>query len=185
MSKIEKYMFVSDIHGNINVFEEVIDIFNKENADKLVFLGDTGAGYYDEENNQKIADVLNSMKNKVELIRGNCDSSDFEDLIDFEIFDDDILYINGKFVSIAHGHRYNMNRLPPNCGDIFIQGHTHVPMLVESGGRILANPGSPSRPRGIGIKCYILIDEKRIALKSFSGEILKEIFFEKFTNNML
>ena len=179
MSKIEKYMFASDIHGNINVFKEIIEIFNKENADKLVLLGDIGAGYYDEENNKKIADILNSMKNKVELIRGNCDSSDFEDLIDFEIFDDDTLYINGKFVSIAHGHRYNTYRLPPNCGEIFIQGHTHIPMLVESLGRILANPGSPSRPRGMNLKCYILIDEKSIKLKSFSGEVLKEIHLDK------
>ena len=177
MDKPQKYMFVSDIHGNIKIFEEIIEIYNKEEADKLIFLGDIGAGYFDEENNQMIADIINSMGNKVELIRGNCDSSDFEDLIKQEIFDDDILYINGKFVSIAHGHKYNTYRLPPNCGDIFIQGHTHVPMLVESGGRILANPGSPSRPRGMNLKCYIIIDEKSISLKSFSGETLKSIDF--------
>ncbi len=177
MSNTQKYIFVSDIHGNINVFEEIIEIFYKDNADKLIFLGDTGAGYYDEENNQKIADVLNEMQDKIELIRGNCDTSDFEELLDFEIFDDDILYINDKFVSIAHGHRYNAYSLPPNCGEIFIQGHTHIPMLVESGGRILANPGSPSRPRGMNLKCYLIIDEKGIYLKSFGGEVLKEIKF--------
>ena len=134
-------------------------------------------GYYDEENNQIISDVLNSMQNKVEVIRGNCDSFDFEELLDFEVFDDDTLYVNGKFVSIAHGHRYNMYRLPPNCGDIFIQGHTHIPTLVESGGKILANPGSPTRPRGMGIKCYILIDKEGIKLKSFNEEVLKQIIF--------
>lgn len=177
MAKTQKYMFVADIHGNIQTFEEIIEIFKKEEADKLVFLGDTGAGYFNEENNQMIANIINSMGNKVELIRGNCDSSDFEDLIKQEIFDDDILYINGKFVSIAHGHKYNTYRLPPNCGDIFIQGHTHIPTLVESGGRILANPGSPSRPRGMNLKCYIIIDEKGIKLKSFNEEILKSIDF--------
>jgi len=177
MSKIEKYMFISDIHGDWDIFKNCIDIFEKEQANKLVFLGDTSAGYYNEENNQKMAEIINEMGNKVELIRGNCDSSDFEELINAEIFDDDILYINGKFVSITHGHRYNSYRLPPNCGDIFIQGHTHVPMLVESGGRILANPGSPSRPRGMDIKCYIIIVENKIQLKSFNGEILKEISF--------
>jgi len=177
MLKIEKYMFVSDIHGDWDIFKNCIDIFEKEQANKLVFLGDTSAGYYNEENNQKMAEIINEMGNKVELIRGNCDSSDFEELINAEIFDDDILYINGKFVSITHGHRYNSYMLPPNCGDIFIQGHTHVPMLVESGGRILANPGSPSRPRGMDIKCYIIIVENKIQLKSFNGEILKEISF--------
>lgn len=168
-------MFVADIHGNLEIFQKCIEIFNKEKADKIVFLGDTGAGYYNEENNQKIAEILNSMKEKVEVIRGNCDSSDFEDLLEFEVFDDDILYINGKFVSVEHGHRYNAYNLPPNCGDIIIQGHTHVPMLVKSGGRILANPGSPTRPRGTDLKCYIIIDEKNIELKNFEQEILSNI----------
>ena len=179
MVKPQKYMFISDIHGNIDIFNEIMEIFKKEEADKIIILGDTSAGYYDEENNQKIADVINSMGKRVEVLRGNCDSSDFENLLKEEMYDDDILYINDKFISIAHGHRYNSFRLPPNCGDIFIQGHTHIPMLIESEGRILANPGSPSRPRGMSIKCYIIVDEKSIKLKSFSGEILKEIRFEK------
>ena len=177
MDKPQKYMFVSDIHGNLDIFNEIIKIFNKEEADKLVFLGDTGAGYYDEENNQKIAEVLNSMGKKVELIRGNCDKSDFEDLLDFNIYNDDTLYINGKFVTITHGHIYGSYCLPEYCGEIFIQGHTHVPILEKQGQYILANPGSPSRPRGMNIKCYIIIDEKSIKLKSFSGEILKNIDF--------
>ncbi len=117
------------------------------------------------------------MSNSVEVIRGNCDTSNFEDLLEFEMFDDDVLYINGKFVSITHGHLYNSYHLPPNCGDIFIQGHTHVPMLIESGGRILANPGSPTRPRGSDLKCYLIIDEASIKLKSLNGTIINEIFF--------
>ena len=82
MEKAQKYMFVSDIHGDLEIFEEIIEIFNKEKADCLVILGDTSAGYYNEENNKEIADVLNSMGNKVELIRGNCDSYDFEELLE-------------------------------------------------------------------------------------------------------
>lgn len=115
------------------------------------------------------------MKKKVEVIRGNCDTGDFEDLLEFEMFDDDTLYINEKFISIAHGHRYNSYNLPPNCGDIFIQGHTHIPILIKSQGIIIANPGSPSRPRGSDLKCYILIDEKSIYLKSLDGVIINEI----------
>lgn len=177
MAKTQKYMFVADIHGNIDVFNEIIEIFNKEEADKLVFLGDTGASYYDEENNRAIADILNEMGNKVELIRGNCDRSNFEDLLEFVLYDDDTLYINGKFVTITHGHLNGNYYLPEYCGEIYIQGHTHVPVLEKQGSYILANPGSPSRPRGMNIKCYIIIDEKSISLKSFSGETLKNIDF--------
>ncbi|MBQ9267850.1 MAG: YfcE family phosphodiesterase [Clostridia bacterium] len=171
-----KYVFVSDIHGNIEKLEECIAAFERENADKLVVLGDTAVSNY-EDDNFFIAEILNGMKNKVEVIRGNCDTSDFEDKLNFEIFDDDILYVNGKFVSITHGHVYNFYHLPPNCGDIFIQGHTHVPMLVKQEGRILANPGSVSRPRGCDLRCYILITEDAIMLKTLGGSVIKK---EKF-----
>lgn len=168
-----KYIFVSDIHGSVERLEECIEIFEKEKADKLVILGDTSASYY-EGDNCTIAEVLNSIKDKVEVIRGNCDTSDFEENLDFEIFDDDTLYVNGKFVTITHGHMHNCYNLPPNCGDVFIQGHTHVAMLIKQGGRILANPGSVTRPRGSDLRCYILIDEEYIYLKALNGSLIKK-----------
>jgi putative phosphoesterase len=176
-----KYMFISDLHGNLENLEKYIEIFEQKNVDKLVILGDTSGGYYDDKD-YYIAEILNNMKGKVEVMRGNCDTIDFEEMLEFEVFDDDILPIvtkNGeyKFISITHGHLYNYNHLPPNCGDIFIQGHTHVPMLLESGGRILANPGSPTRPRGSNLKCYILVDEEAIYLISIDGEIIKQMNF--------
>ena len=192
-----KYMFVSDIHGNLENLEKIIEIFEKEEADKLIILGDTSGGYYDDTNYQ-IATILNDMKKKVEVIRGNCDSAEFEDMLEFEMYDDDILYIKKSAasnmlsdeksfldeneakeeyitISISHGHIYNYLHLPPNCGDIFIQGHTHVPQLFKSGGRILANPGSPTRLRATDLKCYITVDEKEVLLKSFTGEIINKI----------
>ena len=170
-----KYMFISDIHGNTEMLQKCLEIFEKEKADKLIILGDTSGGYYNDDQNYYIAEVLNELGNRVEIIRGNCDSSDFEEKIENEIFDDDILFIKDKMITFTHGHRYNTSYLPPNCGDIFIQGHTHVPMLLESGGRILANPGSVGRPRGSDFRGYIIIDEESIRLKSISGETVKEI----------
>lgn len=171
-----KYIFVSDIHGNIDKLQDAIEIIKKENADKLVILGDT-ASNIDKEDNKVIAQMLNDIKNKVVVIRGNCDTRDFEENLGFEIFDMDNLYINGKFVSITHGHYYNCYNLPFNCGEIFIQGHTHIPMLVKENGKILANPGSLSRPRGVDLRCYIVIDEFKISLKTINGDIIKEIVF--------
>ena len=171
-----KYMFVSDIHGNVDRFNEVIDIFKNEKADKLVILGDTSAAM-SKSDNEQISEILNNMKGKIEVIRGNCDTRDFEELLDFEIFDMDNLYVNGKVVSITHGHYYNCYNLPYNCGDIFIQGHTHIPMLLKSNEKILANPGSISRPRGTDLRCYIIIDEEKIYLKILEGNTVKEIDF--------
>lgn len=173
-----KYIFASDIHGNVESMNIIMNAYKKENADKLVLLGDTAASM-DKEANQEIAQILNNMKGNVEVIRGNCDTIAFEEMLNFEIYDMDMLYINGKFVTITHGHYYNTLELPPNCGEIFIQGHTHVPMLQRQNEKILANPGSITRPRGTNLRCYILIDEREISLKTIDGKIVKVIEFSK------
>ena len=172
-------MFISDIHGNIEYLEKYIEIFEKMKYDKLLFLGDTSGGYYSDKD-YFIAEIINNMKNKVEIIRGNCDSYEFEDMLEFEAFDDDTLPLltksgEYKFITVTHGHLYNYNHLPPNCGDVFIQGHTHSPLLIESGGRIMANPGSAVRPRGENIKCYVLVDEEAVSLITIEGEVVKKI----------
>lgn len=209
-----KYMFIADVHGNIESLEKCIEIFNAVEANKLIILGDVSGS---SSNNDYIAKKLNDMKEKVEIIRGNCDSQDFEDKLDFDIFDDDMFFIkkkkygkvddlvllNGKdiplsdyqdwfnkesedvkledlqkgyiTISVSHGHIYNYHNLPPNCGDIFIQGHTHIAQLVESEGRIFANPGSVTRPRGVELRCYILVDEESIRLLSLDGKLVNEI----------
>lgn len=171
-----KYMFVSDIHGNVDRFNEVLEIFKNEKADKLVILGDTSASM-SKSDNEQIAESLNSMKSKVEVIRGNCDTRDFEELLEFEIFDMDNLYVNRKIVSITHGHYYNFYNLPYNCGEIFIQGHTHIPVLQQVKDKIMANPGSLSRPRGTDLRCYIIIYEEKIVLKTLDNKLVKEIKF--------
>ena len=169
-----KYLFASDIHGSIEKLERVLEAFKREEADKLVLLGDTSSSDSNSDN-WLIAETLNKIKNKVELIRGNCDRYEFEELLEFEIYDIDNLYINGKFVTITHGHYYNMYELPSNCGDIFIQGHTHIPALERRGDKILANPGSVTRPRGVDLRCYILINEEKISIKTLEGKIVKTL----------
>ena len=168
------YMFVSDIHGNVERLEEIIEIMNKENANKLVILGDT-ASHVDDGINERLAELLNNMKDKIEVIRGNCDTRRFEEKLEFEMFDMDNLYANGRFVTITHGHYYNCYQLPANCGEIFIQGHTHVPMLQKLNGKILANPGSVTKPRGVYLRCYIIINEEKIMIKTLEGKLVKEI----------
>lgn len=169
-----KYLFASDIHGSIDKFEKVLEAFEREGADKLVLLGDTSSSDSNSDN-WLIADALNKIKSKVEIIRGNCDRYEFEELLEFEIYDIDNLYINGKFVTITHGHYYNMYELPSNCGEIFIQGHTHVPVLEKRGEKIVANPGSVSRPRGVDLRCYLVIDEENVSLKTLEGKIVKTL----------
>ncbi len=58
-------------------------------------------------------------------------------------------------------------------GDIFLFGHTHVGQIEKIEDRIVANPGSISKPRGGSKKSYLIIDEGKIELKTLSGETIK------------
>lgn len=176
-----KYIFVSDIHGNVEGLNIIVNKCKEENVNKLIILGDTAASV-DREDNIKLADILNELKDKVEVIRGNCDTIEFEDLLNFQIFDIDTLYVNNKFVTVTHGHYYNCWELPSNCGEIFIQGHTHIPMLKKENGRILANPGSITRPRGCDLRCYLFLDEEKVSLKTLDGKLVKEIKCDSVDN---
>ena len=170
-----KYIFASDIHGNVEILEKIVNLLNEEQADKLILLGDTSA--YNLEDNIKIADVLNSVKSKLEIIIGNCDNMMLEDRLELPTYDIDNLYLGKNVITITHGHKYNMYDLPPFCGNIFVQGHTHVPIIKKEKGIIIANPGSPTRPRGSNLRCYIVITEENIILKSLDGKIIEEVIF--------
>ena len=61
------------------------------------------------------------------------------------------------------------------CGDIFLFGHTHVGTIEKIGSKIIANPGSISKPRGGTNKSYIVIDETKIELKTLPGDTLKSL----------
>ncbi|MDO4963519.1 MAG: metallophosphoesterase, partial [bacterium] len=67
-----KYMVISDIHGDIYALDKVLDIYVKESCSKLLILGDLfsyNSSYHD----SFIIDRLNSMKNNIICVRGNCD----------------------------------------------------------------------------------------------------------------
>ena len=104
-------MFVSDIHGNVEVLEELIQIFEEEKADKLIMLGDTSAS--NQTDNEAIASILNQMAAKIEVILGNCDNLMLEDRLDVPMYDIDNLNLGDNTITITHGHRYNMYDLPP------------------------------------------------------------------------
>ena len=169
-----KYMFISDIHGKVELLEKCMKIFEDEKADKLIILGDTSSST-DNIVNREIANILNSNKNKIEVIRGNCDTYDFENMLDFPMFDMDNLYLDKIIITITHGHYYNCYELPSNCGEIFIQGHTHIPILKKQNDKILANPGSIGRPRGVDLRCYIIADNEKISLKTLEGKDVKTL----------
>lgn len=166
-----KVMCISDIHGNIECLNKAIERYKEENAQKLIILGDFSS-YYFSSSDFEVAEILNNMAGSIIAVKGNCDSTQIDELFHFGLGFLKTIDINSKKVTITHGHIYNRNNLPENCGEIFLSGHTHVGSLEKIGDKIIANPGSISRPRGGTKKSYIIIDEEKIELKALNGEII-------------
>ncbi|MBP3284617.1 MAG: YfcE family phosphodiesterase [Clostridia bacterium] len=169
-----KIMVISDIHGVIEYLKEAIECYRFEKADKLVILGDF-LSYYGTSEDQEVCDLLNSMASEIVAVEGNCDRGG-DEFFSFELPVLNRLYVNGVIVTMSHGHLYNAMNLPSNCGPVFLQGHTHVPLLEKRRDTIVANPGSISRPRGVDLRCYLLLDEEnKIWLKTLNGKIVKSL----------
>lgn len=172
-----KVMCISDIHGSIDNLKRAIERFKEENAEKLLILGDFSSYYYSS-TDFEVAETLNNMASAIIAVKGNCDNSYIDELFHFGLGYLKTIDINGIKVTLTHGHIYNPNNLPENCGDIFLSGHTHVAMLEKIGEKIIANPGSISKPRGGTKKSYIIINEENIELKSLDGKLIKSLKIE-------
>ena len=167
-----KVMCISDIHGNIECLKQTIEKYKEENAEKLIILGDFSS-YYFSSSDFEVAEILNNMAGSIIAVKGNCDSTQADELFNFGLGYLKTIEVNCIKVTLTHGHIYNRNNLPENCGEIFLSGHTHVGMIEKIGDKIIANPGSISKPRGGTQKSYIIIDDKNIYLKTLSGETIK------------
>lgn len=172
-----KVVVISDIHGGIEYLKEAIECYRFEKADKLVILGDF-LSYYSTAEDDEVCDLLNSIASEIVAVEGNCDRGS-DEIFKFDLPILNQLYVNGVIVTMSHGHLYSAMNLPSNCGEVFLQGHSHVPMLEKCQNVIVANPGSISRPRGVDLRCYLVIDDENVIwLKTLSGKVVKSLKIE-------
>jgi len=74
-----KYLITSDIHGSAYYCEQLLEAYKKENADRLLLLGDVL--YHGPRNDltkdynpKKVIGMLNETKQDILCVRGNCDT---------------------------------------------------------------------------------------------------------------
>ena len=166
-----KVLIVSDIHGGYQNMKKVID--DNPEFDLLLILGDILFGG---SQSSEVANLLNKYSSKIISVFGNCDSFTDNSLLDF--FDEKLYVtvpVDHKLFFITHGHIYNKYNVPDIPYDVYIQGHTHVPVM-EYGDKLYLNPGSITRPRGMSEKSYILYQDGEFLLKKVdTNEIIKKI----------
>ncbi len=169
-----KIFIASDIHGSARYCQMMLEAFLREGADKLVILGDIlyhgPRNPLPEEYSPKyVAEMLTAVKRNILCVRGNCDSEVDQMVLPFPILNDyAVIYADGLNIYLAHGHK----RIPPlNAGDVYVTGHTHVPLKTEEDGIYRLNPGSISLPKENSPRGYIVYERGTFAFKTLEGEI--------------
>lgn len=161
-----KYMIASDIHGSAWYCRKMMEALEKEQADRLILLGDLL--YHGPRNDlpkeyapKEVIRMLNKEKNRIYNVRGNCDAEVDQMVLEFPILADYcILYAGNRMIFATHGHQHNTANPPMlKQGDVLLHGHTHVPVLEEFDGKYYINPGSVSIPKENSAHSYMVLED--------------------------
>ncbi len=180
-----KWFIASDIHGSAYYAEKMIEAYKREQADKMLLLGDIL--YHGPRNDlpkdyapKKVIPLLNEEKERILCVRGNCDAEVDQMVLEFHIMGDFVLIEDsGIMVFATHGHVYNEDRLPEGKFDVLLHGHTHVPVAREHEGYTYINPGSVSIPKEESHHGYMIFENGTFLWKDFDGKTVKEYEVKK------
>lgn len=183
-----KYLVISDIHGSALSLQTAIENCGKD-ADYFILCGDylnhgPRNPLPDGWDPKKTAEILNSVKEKIICVRGNCDAEVDEMVLEFPCLN---AYTNilddGKRIFVHHGHLYDRTKLNSwlKKGSLVISGHTHVTVIEEDNGIIYFNPGSISLPKcEDGKTCGVVeINDGKISISlcSIEGKVIRQMVF--------
>lgn len=122
---MKKLMIASDIHGSAYYCRKMLEAFDREQADRLLLLGDIL--YHGPRNDlpkeyapKEVIKMLNERKAKIFCVRGNCDTEVDQMVLEFPILADYAVFpAADRLIYATHGHHFHMNQLPPlQPGDI-------------------------------------------------------------------
>ncbi len=176
-----KWFIASDIHGSSYYCEKLLEAYKREEADKILLLGDVL--YHGPRNDlpegyapKQVIAMLNELEKEILCVRGNCEAEVDQMVLNFPVLADyAILTVGKKMIFVTHGHVFNNKNLPPlHQGDILLHGHTHVPVCEEYETHIYMNPGSVSIPKENSPHSYMTFDGERFEWKTLDGDIYKE-----------
>lgn len=169
---MKKFLVASDIHGSLIALQKVVQLLDEHKADKLILLGDVFGA-----NASEMVKILNSIKQKLIIVKGNndwwLDIEGIEFLWQKEAYEN----INGRLAYLCHGHKLNDMYLEGYKAQIIMFGHIHRPLLREEKGIVLLCPGSIAVPRSGSEKSYAIVDDKKIQILTDYGKLIDEYKF--------
>lgn len=98
-------------------------------------------------------------------------------LLHFPMMGDYVLILHeGRKIYATHGHGFSIDHLPALAPqDVFIQGHTHLPVAEVKDGINVLNPGSIALPKENNPNSYGVLENGEFSIKDFEGNIIKRI----------
>lgn len=174
-----KYLIASDIHGSSHFCALLKKRIDMEQPDKVLLLGDLlyhGArnALPPDYSTLETAKILNSMKEKLLCVRGNCDSEVDQMVLEFPIGAEYCILPlpMGRCAYLTHGHN------PIAClkkGDVLIMGHLHVPAFEERETYTYVNCGSVSIPKQGSRHSYLVLEGTQLYFRDLlTGESYME-----------
>lgn len=173
-----KLMIASDIHGSGYYCQEMLGAYRREQADRLLLLGDIL--YHGPRNDlpreyepKRVISMLNGVKQELLCVRGNCDTEVDQMVLEFPIMAEYcFLEIDGRTMFATHGHVFHPGHPPMlKAGDILLNGHTHIPACGDMGAFWYLNPGSISIPKEGSPHGYLIYENGVFEWKDMKGEI--------------
>ena len=173
-----KWMIASDIHGSAACCEKLLAAFGREQADRLLLLGDLL--YHGPRNDlplgyapKEVIAQLSGVKDKVFCVRGNCEAEVDQMVLPFPVLADYcLLEQKGRVIFATHGHHYNLENPPLlQPGDVLLHGHTHIPAKDNSLGFWYLNPGSVSIPKKNSPHSYMTLEDGQFLWKDLDGAV--------------
>ncbi len=172
-----KLLICSDIHGDAESAEKILEAYRREEAEKLLLLGDIL--YHGPRNElpphyapKRVIELLNANAEKLLAVRGNCDTEVDQMVLTFPILADYAYFaLDGLTVYATHGHKCGEDAPPPlSAGEILLTGHTHLyAMRKLASGVFYINPGSAAIPKGGSERTYIIYEDRCFTLKKLDG----------------
>lgn len=165
-----KYLIITDIHGSPLNLNKALET---ENFDKLLLLGDVlphgprndlPEGY----NPKEVIKMLNSIKNKIICVRGNCDAEVDDMVLEFPILSIACIEYKNKNIYLTHGHKFNSKNLLNVENSIVLYGHTHITQIEYIDSNIYVNIGSITLPKD-DVACYAVLEDNKLEIKTING----------------
>lgn len=181
-----KVLIVSDIHGAADSAAKIAELEKINDFDRIICLGDIN--YHgprnplpDNYDPKAVIPVLNNLKDKIIAVKGNCDADVDQMMYDFLLSDYlRMISIEDKIIWLTHGHVYGEQHLPPlGRDDIFMYGHTHIPVCRYENGHYIFNPGSITLPKGGHPRTYGILDHSGLGIYDLDDRLYQQIAFKK------